>query len=239
MSKADVLIFAAHPDDAELACAGTIASLVAEGKKVVIADLTRGEMGTRGTAETRGRESAEASRILGIADRICLSLPDTRLENTREMQLHLIRILRHYRPDLVLCNAVEDRHPDHGAAGNLASASCFYSGLTKIETERNGGKQEAFRPGRVLHYIQDRYIVPGLVVDITPYWPVKMAAIQAFQTQFHNPGSPEPETYISRPDFLDFIEARAREMGQKIGVRYGEGFTSANPPGFRSLSSLV
>lgn len=237
--KADVLVFAAHPDDAELACAGTIASLVAEGKKVVIADLTGGEMGTRGTAETRSRESEEAAQILGIAGRICLSLPDTRLENTREMQAHLIRVVRHYRPDLVLCNAIEDRHPDHGTAGNLASASCFYSGLSKIETERDGEKQEAWRPGRVLHYIQDRYIVPGLVVDITPFWPVKEAAIRAFHTQFHNPGSQEPETYISRPDFLDFIEARAREMGQKIGVRYGEGFTGANPPGYRSLSHLV
>lgn len=237
--KADILVFAAHPDDAELSCSGTIASMVMNGKKVVIVDLTEGEMGTRGTVIQRRKESVEASRILGISDRINLGLGDTTFENNRQQQLPLIQAIRHYRPEIVLANALNDRHPDHGRSAELEADACFYAGLSKIETYQDGKPQEAWRPRLVLHYIQDRLFKPDLVVDISSHWETKKNSILAFQSQFFDPESKEPETYISSPEFLKFIESRAREMGHLIGVEFGEGFHSRRTPGITDLSHLI
>lgn len=219
--KLDILVLAAHPDDAELAVAGTIVSAIAQGKKVGIVDFTRGELGTRGTPEIRLAESAAASKILGIHARENLELADGFFQNDRESQLKLIQAIRKYQPDIVLANALEDRHPDHGKGAQLAIDACFLSGLRKIETDL-----APWRPKHVYHYIQDRYLKPDFVVDISAHWETKEAAIRAFKSQFFDPNSSEPASYISSPDFLAFIEARAQEMGHKIGVKYGEGFQS-------------
>ena len=219
--KLDILVLAAHPDDAELAVAGTIVDAIARGKKVGICDFTRGELGTRGTPEIRLAESAEASKILGIQVRENLELADGFFQNDRGSQLKLIEVIRKYQPDVVLANALEDRHPDHGKGAALAIDACFLSGLRKIETGL-----PAWRPKHVYHYIQDRYLEPDFVIDISAHWEKKEAAIRAFKSQFFDPNSTEPASYISSPDFLHFIEARAKEMGHKIGVKYGEGFQS-------------
>lgn len=232
--KLDLLVFAAHPDDAELSCSGTLLTQIALGKKAGIIDLTEGELGTRGTVETRREEARCSSEILGLSVRENLGLPDGFFENDKTTQLTLIRVLRKYRPDIVLINAREDRHPDHGRGGTLQSRACFLSGLAKIDTG-----QAAWRPRLVFHYIQDRYLKPDFVVDITAQWEKKKAAIQAFKTQFFDPQSKEPLTYISHPDFLDFVEARAREMGHHIGVKYGEGFQTDRVLGVRDLSGLL
>ena len=237
--KIDVLVFAAHPDDAELSCSGTIASLVASGKKVVIADLTQGEMGTRGTVESRKEEAAASSEILEIAERVQLYLPDTQFGISREVQIPLIQTIRRFRPEIVLCNAIEDRHPDHGRSAKLEEDACFFSGLSKIETTWGGKTQHAWRPRLVLHYIQDRWIKPDLVIDITPFWEKKIASMMAYKTQFYDPSSSEPETYISKPTFLKFVESRSREMGHVIGVEFGEGFTCARTPGIKDLTSVI
>ncbi len=222
--KLDILVMAAHPDDAELAVSGTIVDAVAKGKKVGIVDFTRGELGTRGTPEIRLAESAEATKILGIQVRENLGLADGFFQNDRESQLKLIEVIRKYQPDIVLANALEDRHPDHGKGAALAIDACFLSGLRKIDTGL-----PAWRPKHVYHYIQDRYLEPDFVIDISAHWEKKEAAIRAFRSQFFDPNSNEPASYISSPDFLDFIEARAQEMGHKIGVKYGEGFQSQSP----------
>ena len=222
--KLDVLVMAAHPDDAELACSGTILSLIRQGKKVGIVDFTRGELGTRGTPEIRLAESAEATKIMGLHARENLEIRDGFFQNDEESQLKLIKVIRKYQPDVVLANALEDRHPDHGKGAKLAIDACFLSGLRQIKTELNGEAQTAWRPRNVYHYIQDRYLEPDFVFDITPFWDQKEAAIRAFKSQFFDPNSKEPASYISSPEFLNFIKARAMEMGHKIGVVYGEGF---------------
>lgn len=222
--KLDVLVMAAHPDDAELACSGTILSLIHQGKKVGIVDFTRGELGTRGTPEIRLAESAEATKIMGLHARENLEIRDGFFQNDEESQLKLIKVIRKYQPDVVLANALEDRHPDHGKGAKLAIDACFLSGLRQIKTELNGEAQTAWRPRNVYHYIQDRYLEPDFVFDITPFWDQKEAAIRAFKSQFFDPNSKEPASYISSPEFLNFIKARAMEMGHKIGVVYGEGF---------------
>lgn len=236
--KADVLVFAAHPDDAELACGGTLAKLAAQGRKVVIADLTQGEMGTRGTVETRRKEAADSAKILGLADRIQLYLPDTEFSTARKDQLPLIQTIRRYQPEIVLCNAVQDRHPDHGRGGKLQSDACFFSGLPKIETSWEGQHQPAWRPRLVFHYIQDRFMKPDFVVDISSFWHLKLEAIKAFKTQFYDPSSQEPETYISTPVFWEFLEARAREMGHYIEKSHGEGFIAQRPLGIDDMMGL-
>jgi bacillithiol biosynthesis deacetylase BshB1 len=220
--KLDILVMAAHPDDAELSCAGTILSHIAAGKKVGIVDFTRGELGTRGTPEIRLQESADATQILGIHARENLGIRDGFFRNDEETQLKLIEIIRKYQPEVVLANALEDRHPDHGKGAQLAIDACFLSGLRQIKT----GDLPAWRPAQVYHYIQDRYLEPDFVIDITAHWDQKEAAIRAFKSQFFDPNSAEPASYISSPDFLNFIQARAMEMGHKIGVKYGEGFQS-------------
>ena len=194
---------------------------IAKGKKVGIVDFTRGELGTRGTPEIRLAESAAASQVLGIHVRENLELADGFFQNDRESQLKLIEVIRKYQPEVVLANALEDRHPDHGKGAALAIDACFLSGLRKIETGL-----PAWRPKHVYHYIQDRYLEPDFVIDISAHWEKKETAIRAFKSQFFDPNSTEPASYISSPDFLAFIEARAQEMGHKIGVKYGEGFQS-------------
>jgi bacillithiol biosynthesis deacetylase BshB1 len=226
--KLDILVMAAHPDDAELSCSGTILSYINQGKKVGIVDFTRGEMGTRGTPEIRLQESNDATKILGLHARENLGLADGFFQNDQTSQLILMEVIRRYRPEIVLANALEDRHPDHGKGAKLAIDACFLSGLRMIQTIDSHSKteQSAWRPKHVYHYIQDRYLEPDFVIDITEHWETKEQSIRAFKSQFFDPTSKEPNSYISSPDFLSFIQARAQEMGHKIGVKYGEGFQS-------------
>lgn len=238
--KLDILAFASHPDDIELGCSGTLIAHIAQGKKVGIVDLTRGELGTRGTPETRIQEAEDASRIMGLSVRENLGLADGFFQNDKEHQLRVVEMIRKYKPELVIMNAIHDRHPDHKRGSDLVSESCFKSGLRMIKTLNEAGEeQEAWRPKAVYHYIQDRFIVPDVVVDVTEHWDKKMETIRAFKSQFYNPDDASPNTYISSPEFLDFIEARAKEMGHSIGVTYGEGFTKERNIGVRSFFDLI
>lgn len=239
MNKLDILVFAAHPDDAELGCSGTIASHISKGKKVGIVDLTRGEMGTRGTPEIRLQESANASRILKLSARENLGFKDIYFQDDEFHQLKMIEMIRKYQPEIVLANAVSDRHPDHGKGSSLATNACFMSGLQKIGTMHQGVYQIPWRPKSVYHYIQNNYIEPDFVVDITPFWEIKIESIQAFKSQFYDQKSQEPKSFISDPDFLPFIESRAREYGHKIMVKYGEGFTTERMAGVKDLFDLI
>jgi N-acetylglucosamine malate deacetylase 1 len=238
--KLDILVLAAHPDDAELGAGGTIAKHTAAGKKVGIVDFTKGELGTRGTPENRKREAADSAKLMGISVRENLGLRDGFFQNDEQSQLAIIASIRKYQPEIVLANAVYDRHIDHGKAASLGYDACFLSGLMKIETlDDSGNKQKPWRPKAVYHYIQSLFIEPDFIVDVSDYWEVKMNAINAFKTQFFDPKSSEPETYISKPGFLKMIEARGTEFGHAIGVRYGEGFTVRRYPGVKSLFDLV
>jgi len=238
--KLDILAFASHPDDIELGCAGTLISHVAAGYKVGIVDLTEGELGTRGTAQTRLQEAAAAAKVMGVSVRENLGFADGFFQNDRAHQLRVIEQLRKYRPEMVIMNAIHDRHPDHGRGSELVSESCFKSGLRMIVThDKEGKQQQAWRPKVVYHYIQDRLITPDVIVDVTPYWEQKMDAIRAFKSQFYNPGDASPNTYISSPEFLGFIEARAKELGHAIGVTYGEGFTKERHIGVKNLFDLI
>jgi len=236
--KLDILVIAAHPDDAELACSGTIAAHVAQGYKVGILDLTQGEMGTRGTPENRMEESAQAAKILSLASRENLGLKDIYFKDDEVHQLEVIKVIRKYRPEIVLANAITDRHPDHGKGASLASHACFMSGLRRIETKVDGKIQEPWRPKFVYHYIQNNYIKPDFVVDITAYWDTKIESIKAFKSQFFDPNNKEPESFISSEGFLEFIEARAKELGHSIMVKYGEGFTVERMIGIKDLFDL-
>jgi len=237
--KLDILVLAAHPDDAELGCGGTIIKHTSRGDKVGIVDLTRGELGTRGTPETRASEAKESARLMGITVRENLGLSDGFFQNDPQSQRAVIRAIRKYQPRIVLANAINDRHVDHGKGAELAYDSCFLSGLAKIETvDDEGRKQSAWRPEAVYHYVQSQYINPDFVVDISAEWEGKMKAIKAFASQFFNPDSKEPETYISKPGFLKMLEARAVEYGHAIGVTYGEGFTVKRYIGVDDLFKL-
>ena len=236
--KLDLLIFAAHPDDAELGCSGTILRSIAAGKKVGIVDLTRGELGTRGTAETRDAETAASSRILGLHVRENLEMRDGFFRNDEEHQLKIIQMIRKYTPEIVFSNAMHDRHPDHGKASDLVNDALFLAGLPKIRTEIDGVQQDAFRPRLLFQYLQDRYIEPDIIVDVTEFWDKKMECIRAFKTQFFNPDSDEKETYISTPSFLKVVEARSRELGKAIGAEHAEGFTSRKLLGIDNLFDL-
>ncbi|TXK29468.1 bacillithiol biosynthesis deacetylase BshB1 [Pontibacter qinzhouensis] len=238
--KVDILAFASHPDDIELGCAGTIIAHIAAGKKVGIVDLTRGELGTRGTPEVRAAEAEEAARILGVSARENLGLADAFFRNDKEHQLRVVQAVRKYQPEIVLMNAIHDRHPDHGKGSALVSDACFMAGLKMISTFGDDGEpQPAWRPKVAYHFIQDRLIVPDIVVDVTPYWEQKMESIRAFRSQFYNPDDASPNTYISSPEFLKFVEARALELGHSIGVTYGEGFTKERHIGVRNLFDLI
>ncbi|WP_073234076.1 bacillithiol biosynthesis deacetylase BshB1 [Pedobacter caeni] len=236
--KLDILVLAVHPDDAELGCSGTIAKHIAMGKKVGIVDFTRGELGTRGSAEIRDTEAADSAKILGLHARENLRFKDGFFANDEAHQLAVIRMIRKYQPEIILTNALHDRHPDHGRAGDLANDACFLSGLSKIQTSLDGEEQEAWRPRLVLQYIQDRYIEPDIIIDITPYIQTKIDSIKAFKTQFFNPDHEEAETYISSPEFFDSVIGRAREFGKSIGTTYGEGFTCRKLLGVNDLFNL-
>ena len=238
--KLDLLVLASHPDDAELGAGGTIARHVAMGRKVGVVDFTKGELGTRGTPETRASEAAEGAKILGLTVRENLGLADGFFQNDEVHQREVITAIRKYQPEIVLANAIYDRHSDHGKGAELAYDSCFLSGLTKIETkDKQGNLQHAWRPKAVYHYIQSQLIEPDFIVDVTPYWETKVNAIKAFKTQFFDPNSKEPTTYISTPEFLNMVEARAIEFGHAIGVKYGEGFTVRRTPGVGDLFQLL
>ncbi len=236
----DVLAIAAHPDDIEMTCAGTVLSLVAQGKTVAGVDLTRGELGTRGTPEIRLKESAEGAKQMGLAARENMGFRDAFFRNDEEHQMALIPIIRHYQPKIVLTNAPDDRHPDHGRAAELVIQACFYAGLRQIKTVgKDGQPQEAHRPNFIYHFIQDRSLTPNFVVDVSPYWNQKIAAIKAYKSQFFDPDSPEPQSYISGEPFMKFLEARTREHGHRIGVEFGEGFISKRMLGVTDLFALV
>ena len=239
--KLDILVFGAHPDDVELGSGATIAKEVANGKKVGIVDLTRGELGTRGSAEIRDVEAAAAAKILGVVARENLEFADGFFVNDKEHQLAIIRMIRKYRPEIVLCNAIDDRHIDHGKGSKLVSDACFLSGLIKIDTKLDGDDQwqNPWRPKIVYHYIQWKNIEPDVVVDVTGYIDKKTEAIMAYSSQFYDPKSKEPETPISSKNFTDSVNYRARDLGRLIGVEYGEGFTTERFPAVNNLTDLI
>lgn len=238
--KLDILVFAVHPDDAELGCCGTILKHIALGKKVGLVDLTRGELGTRGTAESRDEEAAESSRIMGLHARENLGMRDAFFKNDEAHQLQIIQMIRKYQPEIILCNALTDRHPDHGRASDLVTESVFLAGLPKIATNYNNEDQAVHRPSVLLHYIQDKYIKPDVVIDVTEFWDKKMECIRAFKTQFYTPEleTVGQQTYISSPEFLYILEGRAREFGKNIGCKFAEGFTCDRLLGVESLFDL-
>ncbi|MGC4021186.1 MAG: bacillithiol biosynthesis deacetylase BshB1 [Cyclobacteriaceae bacterium] len=236
--KLDILVIGAHPDDAEISCGATIAKHIALGKKVGIVDLTRGELGTRGTAEIRDQEAADSAKILGISIRENLGLRDGFFQNSEADQFKVVSILRKYQPEIVLTNAIHDRHPDHGRASDLVYESTFLSGLIKVETKLDGVEQKAWRPKAVYHFIQSLYIQPDFVVDVSDFWDKKIESLRAFKSQFYDPNSKEPETFISNPGFMKLIEARGHELGYTIGAKYGEGFTVRRHLGIDNLFQL-
>ncbi|TAD81340.1 MAG: bacillithiol biosynthesis deacetylase BshB1 [Bacteroidetes bacterium] len=237
--KTDVLAIAAHPDDVELSCSGTLMMEKRRGKVVGIIDLTAGELGTRGTAHTRSAEAAEALSIMGLDFRQNLGLPDGFFENSRPYQLQVIQAIRQYRPEIILTNAPSDRHPDHGRAAALVRDAAFLSGLVKIETQHLEATQAPWRPKYVLHFIQDRYIQPHIVYDISAVMAQKISAIKAFKTQFDTSPDGEPQTYISTPAFLQSVIDRAAMLGKTIGVPHAEGFLSEKMLGINSFDALV
>ncbi|MGX5691233.1 bacillithiol biosynthesis deacetylase BshB1 [Arcticibacter tournemirensis] len=237
--KIDLLVIAVHPDDAELSCSGTLLKHKALGKKTGVIDLTRGELGTRGNETTRAAEAADAARILKLDVRENLGMRDGFFKNDEEHQLMIIRKIRQYEPEIVITNALTDRHPDHGRAAGLVNDAAFLSGLVKIKTELDGKQQNAWRPRLLLNFIQNAYIKPDIIIDITPFWEEKMASIAAYKTQFYNPdANEEHETYISSPEFVKVIEAKARELGISINTNYAEGFTSSKLLGVDNLFEL-
>jgi len=237
--KLDILAIGVHPDDIELSCAGTILAAITEGKKVGIVDLTQGELGTRGNAETRKEEAANAAKVLGVLVRENLKMADGFFQNDEAHQRKVIEVIRKYQPEIILCNAPEDRHPDHGRSAHLVNDAAFLSGLRKIITNHDGKIQEAWRPKYVFQYIQDRYIEPDFVIDISAHIETKTKAILCYTTQFFNPSLNEPQTYISSTQFLESINARAMTFGKRIGVAYAEGFLSKKTLGIKSLDAFI
>jgi bacillithiol biosynthesis deacetylase BshB1 len=239
MNKLDLLCFAAHPDDIELSCGGTILKHIDLGYQVGIVDLTQGELGTRGSIELRAIEAANASKILGIAVRENLKLADCFFEKNKETLIKIIEKIRQYQPEIILCNAEHDRHIDHGRASDLVNDAAFLSGLVKIETFHNGVLQAPWRPKQIYNYIQDRMTKPDIIIDITPYFDKKIESVLAFESQFYNPNSTEPVTPISSLAFLEYIKSHAREFGRLINVEFGEGFTVKRPIGANHLMDLL
>ncbi len=236
--KLDILAFGAHPDDVELGCSATIAKEVSLGKKVGIVDLTRGELGTRGSAELRDKEATNAAKILGVSVRENLGFADGFFVNDKEHQLEIIKMIRKYRPEIVLCNAIDDRHIDHPKGSKVVSDACFLSGLVKIETELDGEKQEKWRPKVVYHYIQWKNIEPDFVVDVTGFMDKKIASVMAYSSQFFDASSKEPETPITSKNFTESVEYRAKDLGRLIGVDFAEGFTTERYVAVENLSKL-
>jgi N-acetylglucosamine malate deacetylase 1 len=237
--KLHILAIAAHPDDIELSCAGTLIKHAQAGQDVGILDLTQGELSTRGSVALRSKEADLAAKVIGAKVRYNLKMADGFFRNDEQHQLQLIPYIRHFRPDIVIANALEDRHPDHGRGGRLIADACFLAGLRKIETLWEGAVQEPWRPKRVYHTIQDRMLTPDFIVDTTGTFEKKMEAIQCYKSQFNNPASGEPETYISASNFLDQIKYKDALYGKRIGTTYGEGFNTENIPGINSLDDLL
>lgn len=237
--KLDLLAFGAHPDDVEMSCSGIILSFTENGKKAGIVDFTRGEMGTRGTPEIRDEEAANAGKILGLSARENLALPDALFLDNHENILKVITQIRRFQPSIILANAPEDRHPDHGKAAAMLQKAHFLSGLKNIKTEWEGEEQKAWRADNLYHYIQDRDLEPDIIVDISPYWEKRMESISAYKSQFYDPNSKESNTYISSEKFWKFFESRARVYGHRIGVEFGEGLIQKRMIGVKDLSQLV
>lgn len=236
--KLDILAFGAHPDDVELSCAGTLAMQVSKGYKCGIVDLTRGEMGTRGTPEIRAQEALKAAEILGIGIRENLGFKDGLFSNDTDHQIEVVKMIRKYQPEIIIANAPADRHPDHGRAAELIKTAAFLAGLKKMETKLNGEPQAAYRPRLILHYIQFQNLQPDVIVNITAHIDTKLEAVKAYSSQFYNPGSKEPATVISTKNFLDSIVYRAQDMGRLIGTEYGEGFLTSQNIGTDDLMNL-
>ncbi len=237
--KADILAIGVHPDDVELGCGGTVAKLVSEGKKIVIVDLTKGELGTRGSEEIRKSEAEKSANILGVLERENLGMEDGFFQNTKENQLKIVQMIRKYQPDIVLANAIDDRHPDHAKAAKLVSDSCFLSGLKKVETQLDNDNQTEWRPKQVYHYIQWKDIAPDFVVDISAFIDKKIEACLAFESQFYNPESNEPITPIATKDFLESITYRAQNLGRLSGVDYAEGFTTEKLIAVKNFDNFI
>ena len=237
--KLDILAIGAHPDDVEFGCGGTLLKLVSEGKSVGIIDLTQGEMGTRGTIETRYEEAANAAKLLGLKARENLKMKDGFLVNSEEYQLRIVQMIRKYRPEIVFCNAWEDRHPDHAKGSKLVSDACFLAGLIKLETEYNGEKQEAWRPKHVFHYIQWKHITPDFVVDISDFMEKKMEVCKAYKTQLFDANSKDPITHTATKDFMESITYRAQDLGRLSGVSYAEGFVSERLLAFKNFDGII
>lgn len=237
--KVDVLAIGAHPDDVEFGCGGTLLKLISEGKKVVVIDLTQGELGTRGTAETRAIEAANAAKLMGLTARENLKMKDGFLNNSEEYQMRIVQMIRKYQPDIVFCNAWDDRHPDHAKGAKLASDACFLSGLIKIETSYNNQKQEAWRPKHIFHYIQWKHLQPEFVVDISQFIDKKIEVCKAYETQLYNANSQEPITHTATKDFLESLTYRAQDLGRLSGVEYAEGFTSERLLAFKNFDGII
>ena len=237
--KLDISAIGVHPDDVELSCAGTILKHIELGKTVGILDLTLGELGTRGNATIRTQEAMHAASILGVSVREQLNMADGFFENNETNQRLIIEVIRKYQPELILCNAISDRHPDHGRAAKVTADACFYSGLLKVETKENNTIQKPWRPKAVYHYIQDNFIEPDFVIDVTTYNDKKMESIMAYSSQFFDPNSKEPQTPISSKNFIDYINAKARLFGRSINVDFAEGFTVNRYMGVNNLFDLV
>lgn len=239
LMKLDILVFGAHPDDVELSCGATIAKEISLSKKVGIVDLTRGELGTRGTAEIRDEEAAEAAKILGVSIRENLRFRDGFFTNDEAHQMEIIKMVRKYHPEIVICNAVDDRHIDHGKGSKLVSDACFLSGLRRIETELDGAAQQAWRPKLVYHYIQWKNLTPDFVVDVTGFMDIKVASLMAYKSQFYDPNSSEPITPIATKNFRESILYRAADLGRLINSEYAEGFTVERYVAVNSLGDLI
>ncbi|MCF6214093.1 MAG: bacillithiol biosynthesis deacetylase BshB1 [Flavobacteriaceae bacterium] len=237
--KLDILAIGAHPDDVELGCGATVAKAIAEGKRVGILDLTRGELGTRGSAEIRDKEAAASAKILGISVRENLAFNDGFFVNDKTHQLEVIKIIRKYKPKIVLCNAVADRHIDHSKGSSLVSDACFLSGLVKVETNLDGTVQKVWRPKHVYHYIQWQNLEPDFVVDVGEFIKIKLASVKAYSSQFYDPNNNEPASPITSKNFLDSITYRAQDLGRLIGADYAEGFTVERFVAVKSLDDLI
>jgi bacillithiol biosynthesis deacetylase BshB1 len=237
--KLHILAIAAHPDDIELSCGGTLIKHIQAGQSVGILDLTQGELGTRGSAETRHEEARKAAEVMGVKVRENARMADGFFRNDEEHLMRIIPYIRQYRPEIVIANAISDRHPDHGRGGRLIADACFFAGLRKIATTWHDEAQEPWRPKRVYHMIQDRLVEPTFIVDISDSFEKKMEAIRCYKSQFHDPGSDEPVTYIATEHFLNLIAYKDALAGKKIGVAYGEGFVTENIPGISSLDNLL
>ena len=237
--KLAILAIGAHPDDVELGCGATIAKEISLGKKVGILDLNKGELGTRGSAEIRAKESKNGAKILGVAIRENLGFADGFFVNDKKHQLEIIKVIRKYKPEIVLCNAIDDRHIDHSKGSKLVSDACFLSGLMKIETELDGVRQEAWRPKFVYHYIQWKNIEPDFVVDVSEFMEIKMEAVKSYSSQFYDPKSKEPSSPISSKNFLDSVLYRAQDLGRLVGVAYAEGFNTERYVAVKSFDNLI